>query len=513
MFSKKNNAAFKLLEKNSLESPNKIAFIDDKEKITYLELKRKVQSFSNKLLEIGLKKNDRVILCMNDTINFPICFLGSIWAGIIPICINTMLNKNDLKYMLEDSKAKAVISSEELIEIFLELIESYDNSIVLISSFSKNKNRENNNIFNLIKILEHNITSEPTKTSNNSECFWLYSSGSTGQPKGTIHIQKSLSCTANLYAKNILKVKKNDIFFSAAKLFFAYGLGNSLTFPLSVGGTSILSKKRVTAELVSNIIKKNRVTLFFGVPTLYASIVNSNFKADDFKTLRLAVSAGEALPAHLYKKWKEVTGIKVLDGIGSTEMLHIFISNSITNITPGSSGKPVPGYRAKIIKDDNTEAGIDEIGELEIKGPSSAIKYWNMPEKSKYTFEDGWTKTGDKYTKSANGVFTYCGRADDMLKVSGQYVSPFEIEAALQSHPCVLEVAVVGKFNEDNLLKPKAFIVLNPNHKEEIQELQNILTKYVKSKLMPFKYPRWYEFVTALPKTTTGKIQRYKLRD
>ena len=514
MVNKQYNAAYELLGNKSNKTLNKIAFVDDSESITYSELKKKVQNFSCSLLNTDLRKNDRVLICMYDSINFPICFLGSIWSGIIPVCINTMLAKKDLKYMLDDSEAKAVICSEDLLDDFLELRKHNKTNTLLFSDFKEDDYAHEDKIYNIKSMFKENKYYHlPAKTNRDSHCFWLYSSGSTGRPKGTIHLHESLLNTAKLYANNILKIKKDDIFFSAAKLFFAYGLGNALTFPLSVGGTSILTKERPTVELVDKIIKKNNVTLFFGVPTLYASMLNTDLNFKNFQTLRLSVSAGEALPEHLCKKWYDVIGSKVLDGIGSTEMLHIFISNKINDLHPGSSGKPVSGYQARLIKDDNTEADIDEIGELEIKGPTSAVSYWNKPEKTNATFKAGWIKTGDKYIRNSNGVYTYCGRADDMMKVSGQYVSPFEIEAALQRHPSVLEAAVVGKLNKDNLLKPKAFIVINTNTKKKYLKLEEELTNYVKTILTPFKYPRWYEFVSSLPKTTTGKIQRFKLRD
>ena len=507
------NAAFDLIYENSITRPEKLAFIDDDNAISYLELSKKVKSFSHNLCQKGLKKNDKVIICMHDCINFPIVFLGSIWAGIVPICINTMLQKNDLEYMLEDSEAKAVICSENLYNIFQE-IKLKTKKGILIFSDNILPSADNEFNINLSTMMNSKVVKTlPEKTFENSECFWLYSSGSTGKPKGTIHLHKSLKNTALLYAKNILKINKEDVFFSAAKLFFAYGLGNALTFPMSIGGTSILSKERPTVEIVIKKIIDNKVTIFFGVPTLYAVMLSSNLNPSYFKSLRLAVSAGEALPEHLCKNWINLTGTEVLDGIGSTEMLHIFISNSIKNITPGFSGKPVPGYEVRIIKDDNTEASVDEIGELEVKGPTSARAYWKKPEKTNETFFGEWTKTGDKYIKNSKGIFKYCGRTDDMMKVSGQYVSPFEIEAALQSHPLVLEAAVVGKLNQDNLIKPKAFIVLNTDNQKKTIEIETELTNYIKNKLTPFKYPRWYEFVNSLPKTSTGKIQRYKLRD
>jgi benzoate-CoA ligase family protein len=269
---------------------------------------------------------------------------------------------------------------------------------------------------------------------------------------------------------------------------------------------------RPTPKSITNIIKKYSVSLFFGVPTLYAALLNSKIEANDFKSLRLSVSAGEALPAHLYEKWLDLLGIKILDGIGSTEMLHIFISNTIEETTPGASGRPVNGYEARLINDDASIASDNEIAELEIKGPSSAIAYWNKPEKSNLTFKGEWTKTGDKYIRSSSGIYTYCGRTDDMMKVSGQYVSPFEVEASLQTHESVLEAAVVAHKDKDNLIKPKAFIILKDNYMPG-KNLELSLNKHVKSQLTPFKYPRWYEFVKELPKTATGKIQRFKLRD
>ncbi len=514
MVNKQYNAAYELLVNKSNKILNKNAFVDDFDSITYSELKKNVQSFSFSLLNTGLKKNDRILICMYDSISYPICFLGTIWAGIIPVCINTMLPKKELKYMLDDSEARAVICSENLMDEFLELRKDNKKNILLFSDLKEDDYADENRIYNIKSMFQQNKYDHPPATTNrDSHCFWLYSSGSTGRPKGTIHLHESLLNTAKLYANTILKIKESDVFFSAAKLFFAYGLGNALTFPLSVGATSILTKERPAAQLVDKIIKKNKVTLFFGVPTLYAAMLSADLNFKNFQTVRLSVSAGEALPEHLCKKWYEIIGSRVLDGIGSTEMLHIFISNKIDDLHPGSSGKPVYGYQARIIKDNNTEADINEIGELEIKGPTSAVAYWNKPEKTNATFKAGWVKTGDKYIRDAYGVYTYCGRADDMMKVSGQYVSPFEIEAALQRHPSVLEAAVVGKLNKDNLLKPKAFIVLNTNAKEHYSNLEKELTKYVKTILTPFKYPRWYEFVSSLPKTATGKIQRFKLRE
>ncbi|MBT4108880.1 MAG: benzoate-CoA ligase family protein, partial [Pelagibacterales bacterium] len=479
---------------------------DNNNSITYQELFIKVKAFSYSIKKYQIKENDRIILCMHDSIEYPIVFLGLIWSGIIPICINTMLPKKDYAYMLENSEAKAIITLSEFKNSFLSIIENKKNKPLLIID----DNDELNCLNRLINQTANSIES-PYDSNENDVAFWLYSSGSTGTPKGTLHIHKSLIATANTYAKKIIKINKNDICFSAAKLFFAYGLGNALTFPMSIGATSILMAGRPTAESVSNIIKKYSVTLFYGVPTLYAALLSSNININDYQSLRLSISAGEALPAHLCEKWQKLLGISILDGIGSTEMLHIFISNSIEDTIPGASGRPVEGYKARLINDDGKEAFDDEIAELEVQGPSSAISYWNKPEKSKLTFKGNWVKTGDKYIRNKDGIYTYCGRADDMMKVSGQYVSPFEVEAALQNHKDVLEAAVVGEKDINGLIKPKAFIVLNENVSAS-KNLELELTNHVKSQLTPFKYPRSYEFIDTLPKTATGKIQRFKLR-
>jgi len=502
----KYNAAYDLLIRNIDKNPDKIAFIDNNNSITYQELYRKVKAFSYSIKKYQIKENDRIILCMLDSIEYPIVFLGLIWSGIIPICINTMLPKKDYAYMLEDSEAKAIITLSDFKNCFLSIIENKKNKPLLISDDNDELNCLNKLINQTANSLEIHYDSN-----ENDVAFWLYSSGSTGTPKGTLHIHKSLIATANTYAKKIIKINKNDICFSAAKLFFAYGLGNALTFPMSIGATSILMAGRPTAESVSNIIKKYSVTLFYGVPTLYAALLSSNININDYQSLRLSISAGEALPAHLCEKWQKLLGISILDGIGSTEMLHIFISNSIEDTIPGASGRPVEGYKARLINDDGKEAFDDEIAELEVQGPSSAISYWKKPEKSKLTFKENWVKTGDKYIRNKDGIYTYCGRADDMMKVSGQYVSPFEVEAALQNHKDVLEAAVVGEKDINGLIKPKAFIVLNENVSTS-KNLELELTNHVKSQLTPFKYPRSYEFIDSLPKTATGKIQRFKLR-
>jgi len=353
---------------------------------------------------------------------------------------------------------------------------------------------------------------KPAATTCDDVCFWLYSSGSTGTPKGTVHIQSSLIQTAELYAKPVLGIREEDVVFSAAKLFFAYGLGNGLTFPLSVGATTVLMAERPTPAAVFQRLKQCRPTIFYGVPTLFGAMLASpDLPSPEEVSLRVCTSAGEALPADLGRRWTEHFGTEILDGIGSTEMLHIFLSNRPGEVHYGTTGKPVPGYKVRLVDEHGEEVATGELGELQISGPSSASQYWNKREKSLQTFVGEWTRAGDKYSVDTDGYYTYGGRSDDMLKVSGMYVSPFEVEAALMTHPEVLEAAVVGDLDDQKLLKPRAFVVTRPGVVQSDQ-LADALKQHVKNMLAPFKYPRWIEFADELPKTATGKIQRFKLR-
>src|SRR5262249_51117646 len=350
-------------------------------------------------------------------------------------------------------------------------------------------------------------------TTRDDMCFWLYSSGSTGAPKGTVHLHSHLIATAELYAKPILGIRESDVVLSAAKLFFAYGLGNALTFPMSVGATAVLMAERTTPDDVFNRLVEKRAAIFYGLPTLYAALlVSPAFPKKEELKLRICISAGEALPEGLGKRWTDRTGVEILDGIGSTEMLHIFISNRPGEVRYGTTGKPVPGYQVRLVDDHgNVITKPGELGELQISGPTSAIMYWNQRGRTKNTFQGPWTRSGDKYSFDSEGYYTYGGRSDDMLKVSGIYVSPAEVEAALVSHDAVLEAAVVGAEDEQRLVKPKAFVGLKPGNSGD-GKLKAALQQHVKDKLAPYKYPRWIEFMSELPKTATGKIQRFKLR-
>jgi benzoate-CoA ligase family protein len=357
-------------------------------------------------------------------------------------------------------------------------------------------------------------TLEVASTSKDDSAFWLYSSGSTGFPKGCVHLQHDMSYCTEYYAKPVLGIKEDDITFSAAKLFFAYGLGNGLYFPFGVGASTVLYPGRPLAEDIFKVVQQNRPTIFFGVPTLYASMLAlpDAEKRFDFSSVRICVSAGESLPADILRRWQEKFHVDILDGIGSTEILHIFISNRAGEIRPGSTGKLVPGYEALITDESGHAVQQGEIGNLLIRGDSTAAYYWNKHEKTKDTMNGHWIHTGDKYYQDVDGYYWYGGRSDDMLKVSGQWVSPVEVEAALISHPAVLECAVVGDMDADKLIKPRAYVVLNAGY-EASPALADELKAFVKQRLAAFKYPRWIDFVAELPKTATGKIQRFKLRE
>ena len=511
------NAAHDLLERNLRAGrADRLAFIDDRQAITHAELARRVNRFASGLSSIGIGLEDRVMICMLDSIDWVVAFLGSIKAGVVPVCVNTMLHSNDYDYMLRDSRARALIVSRSLYPAFDGLLQSISTlSRVVISEAPLG---DGGDFQALLASGEEEF--DPADTNADEPCFWLYSSGSTGQAKGTVHCHSSLIQTAELYARPILALHDRDRLFSAAKLFFAYGLGNGLTFPLSVGATSVLMAERPTPKAVFGrltgampaVAESEQPTVFFGVPTLFAAMLaDQAFPDRDRIALRLCVSAGEALPEAIGRQFSEKVGAEVLDGIGSTEMLHIFLSNRSGQVRYGSTGQAVPGYELKLLDDEGRPVADGEIGDLHIRGPSSALMYWNQRQRSKETFQGEWVRSGDKYVRSADGYYTYAGRSDDMLKVSGQYVSPFEVESALGSHASVLEAAVVGHADVDDLIKPKAFVVLKEGV-EATESLASELQEHVRRTLAPHKYPRWVAFVDELPKTATGKIQRFRLR-
>ena len=494
------NAAYDLVERNLKAGRGvKVAFHDDAGSMTYAQLAERVNRFGSGLLAMGLRMEDRVLIAMHDSADWPVAFLGAIRAGIIPVAVNTLLTTKDYQYMLSDSRAKALVVSEALLPQFKPVLEGLPFLKHVIVSGSS---------FNDV-LAKGQASLAPAPTTRDDACFWLYSSGSTGMPKGTVHAHSSMIETAELYARGVLGMRESDVVFSAAKLFFAYGLGNSLSFVLAVGATAVLMAERPTPAAVFKRLTEKKPTLFYGVPTLYAGMLaDPNFPKKESLALRICVSAGEALPPQIAKSFKEKAGLDILDGIGSTEMLHIFLSNRPKEFRYGSTGKAVPGYELRLVDEQGKPVKQGELGELEISGPTGAMYYWNNRAKSRSTFTGSWTKSGDKYTQDADGFYVYGGRTDDMLKVGGIWVSPAEVEAALVSHAAVLEAAVIGKEDEQKLVKPKAFVVLKPGARATDEELK----AHVKAKLAPYKYPRWIEFAAELPKTATGKIQRFKLR-
>lgn len=501
------NAAHDLLERNA-QRPDKVAFINglSGEQLTYGELAAQSRRFANALRDQGFAPESRVMLAMLDTPQWPVAFLGCILAGVVPVAANTLLTSQDFEFMLRDSRARGLIVSQALLPAFEPLLGKVETLKTVIVA-----DAEDSPTYPTVSQLVRNASATKTvaDTCADEACFWLYSSGSTGAPKGTVHLHSHLIQTAELYGRAVLGIQESDVVYSAAKLFFAYGLGNALTFPMSVGATTVLLPARPTPAEVFGVLRKYQPTIFYGVPTLYAALLADPARpAKSELRLRICTSAGEALPAEIGKKWTAQYGCDILDGIGSTEMLHIFLSNRPGEVRYGTTGQAVPGYSLRIVADDGHECGVGEIGELQINGPSAALMYWNNRAKTKATFAGEWTRSGDKYTCDADGFYTYGGRSDDMLKVGGIYVSPFEVEACLMSHASVLEVAVIGVMDADQLVKPKAYVVMKSGQSATAEELQ----AHVKQLLAPYKYPRWIEFVNELPKTATGKIQRFKLR-
>lgn len=503
------NAAHDLLQRNLLAGRgSKVAYIDDSGTYTYAELSERANRFGSALRGLGMEMEDRLMLCHLDTINFPTAFLGSIKAGIVPIAVNTLLTSADYDFMLRDSRAKTLVVSEALWPQFAPIVANnrFLKHVIVSGADAKGQ-------LSLDDVLKQGSPDlEPAPTTSDDMCFWLYSSGSTGTPKGTVHLHSHMIQTAELYGRGVLGIREDDVVFSAAKLFFAYGLGNGLSFPLSVGATTVLMAERPTPQSVFARLRQHNPTIFYGVPTLYAALLASPElpKRSELR-LRACTSAGEALPADIGRRWAEHFGVDILDGIGSTEMLHIFLSNRPGDVRYGTTGRAVPGYQLRLVGEDGSPCAPGEIGELQINGPTAAAMYWNNKERSRTTFLGPWTRSGDKYVQDAEGCYQYCGRSDDMLKVSGIYVSPFEVEAALMTHESILEAAVVGAADDDELIKPKAFVVLKPGV-ARTPELEAALKQHVKSCLAPYKYPRWFEFRDELPKTATGKIQRFKLR-
>ncbi|MDP3175415.1 MAG: benzoate-CoA ligase family protein [Phenylobacterium sp.] len=502
------NAAVDLIERNLRANPAKIAIIDDAGRYSYAETAGRADRCGAGLLGLGFAPGDRVALGLLDGVDFVACFLGAMKAGLIPIPLNTLFPVADYAYILADSGARAAVVSPSLADQFRAAAAQAGWTGRLVIAGDGALPGE----VGLHDFAPTTAPLEPHLTTPQAEAFWLYSSGSTGRPKGAVHRHESLMLTADLFARQVFGMRADDVVYSAAKLFFAYGLGNALTFPMAAGATTVLRAERVTPEVVGRAVAEQDVTVFCGVPTLYAGLLASPHAPGRSSSLRVCLSAGEALPQELGEAWEARTGVEIVDGIGSTEMLHIYVSNRPGAVRYGTTGQAVPGYEVRVVDDAGDSVGPGEVGELFVRGPTCASYYWNNPQKTDATFVDGWMRTGDKFTMDADGFLTHCGRADDMLKVSGNWVSRGEVENALLGHPAVLEAAVIGVPDAHGLTRTKAFVVLKPGHAAGAS-LEAELQAHAKARLAPYKYPRLIQFTDQLPKTATGKIRRHMLRE
>jgi 4-hydroxybenzoate-CoA ligase len=506
------NAAVDFIDRNVADGRgNKAAFIDASRSISYGELRHAVACVGPLLEKLGLERENRIVLVLHDSIEFPILFWGAIRAGIVPILLNTLLTRDQYNYLLEDSRAKVAFVSASILSTLQEAARDVPTlrQIVTVSDGAEPLPR-----FEALLAAERQPAS-PARTCADEVAYWLYSSGTTGMPKGVMHVHSTPMSFARPVGERRIGMREDDVIFSAAKLFFAYGIGTSIC-ALAAGATSVLVPDWPRPKAIFDVLRRHQPTMLFAVPTLYAAILADPECTAECGSgrLRLCFSAGEPLPPHIGEGWRDRYGLDICNGVGSTEMGHLFLTNLPEAVDYGASGVPVEGYEMRLVDDLGHEVPRGEVGELLVRCQTSAAGYWNQRERTRRIFQGEWTRTGDKYVQREDDAYLYCGRTDDMFKVSGIWVSPFEVEAALASHPDVLEAAVIPAQDAKGLVKPKAFVVLKGNPGEGAgRALYEGLKLHVKREIGPWKYPRWIEFVESLPKTATGKIQRFLLRE
>jgi benzoate-CoA ligase family protein len=503
------NAAEYFVDRNLEEGRGEnVAILCGDRSFTYREVSECVNQIGNAFLDLGVEMENRVLLLLPDCPELAFSFFGAMKIGAVPVPVNTLLKPQDYRFLLNDSRAKVLVVGQDLLAAVEPILPEcrYLRKVVVVGTSGDHHSYD-------ALVSSQPSTLQAARTSRDDVAFWLYTSGTTGRSRAAVHLHHDMVFCSELYCQEILRMKEGDRTFSIAKLFFAYGLGNALYGPFAVGATTILFPGRPLPEAVFEVVNRYCPTLFFGVPTAYAGMLHAAERgvAVDMSSVRLAVSAGEPLPASIYQRWLERFGVHILDGIGSTEVLHIFLTNREGDVRPGSSGRPVEGYELKVVDDDGQSVGAGEIGNLMVRGDSTCAYYWNNQRSTRWAIQGEWIRTGDKYTVDADGYYWYAGRTDDMLKVGGIWVSPAEVEGAIVEHPAVLECAVVGMADEETLIKPKAFVVLK-DAASSSDALAREIQDFVKDKIAPYKYPRWIEFVDELPKTATGKIQRFKLR-
>ncbi len=506
------NVAVDFVDRNVQEGRSaKTAFVDPARNMTYGELLDQASRVGPMLARFGVEQENRIALILLDTVEFPVLFWGAVRAGVVPVLLNTRLTADQYHYLLADSRAKLAFVSTALLPVVQEAAVGVETlkAIIVVGGGPDSVPRMDS------LLAAVNEPAAPAKTCGDEVAYWLYSSGTTGMPKGVMHVHSSPMQMARSAGQDRIGIREDDVVFSAAKLFFAYGIGNAMICPMSVGATSVLYPERPTPQTVFETLRGYQPTMFYAVPTLYAAILADPdcTPARGSQRLRLCFSAGEPLPAHIGEEWKERFGLDIVNGIGSSEMGHLFITNLPHAVEYGTAGVPVKGFDMRLVDEKGQDVVEGAMGELLVRGSTSAAGYWNQRARSRRTFEGEWTRTGDKYFRRPDGVYIYCGRADDMFKVSGIWVSPFEVEEALIAHPSVLEAAVVPAEDDAGLIKPRAFVVLKEKPEGPSRALYEELKVHVKRTIGPWKYPRWIEFVDSLPKTATGKIQRFMLRD